>query len=235
MNNRVCIVTGVGEGNGRSISRRFAAAGYRVAMLSRSKGRLEAFEKAIAGTRGYACDVTDPAAIAATVDAVRKDLGPIDCLVHNAGSGMFADFMSTSPEDMELSWRINTLALLLLGQPCAEDMLRKGAGNVVVVGATSALRGGANFTPFASAKAGQRSLAQSMARSLGPRGIHVSYVVVDGVIDIPRTRATDWAKDQPDEFFIKPDHIAETVFMLTEQPRSSWTFELDIRPFGEKW
>jgi NAD(P)-dependent dehydrogenase (short-subunit alcohol dehydrogenase family) len=235
MTDRVCIVTGVGEGNGRSLSRRFAREGYAVAMLARSRERLDAFEQEIAGTKGYVCDVTDAQAIADTVAAVRRDLGPIDTLVHNAGSGVFADFLGTDAQDMEQSWRINTLALLLLGQPAVSDMLERGGGNVVVIGATSALRGGANFAPFASAKAAQRSLAQSMARSLAPKGIHVSYIVVDGVVDLPRTRATDWGKSLPDEAFIQPDHVADVAFMLTQQPRSTWTFELDIRPHVEKW
>jgi NAD(P)-dependent dehydrogenase (short-subunit alcohol dehydrogenase family) len=232
---KVCVVTGVGEGNGRALSKRFAAGGYQVAMLARSKPRLDALAAEIPGTRGFACDVADAESVAAAVATVREQLGPIDVLVHNAGSGVFASFMDTTAEMMESAWRTNTLALQLLGRPAVDDMLASGGGSIVVIGATSALRGGANFAPFAQAKAAQRSLAQSMARSLGPRGIHVSYIVVDGVIDIPRTRATDWAKDKPDSFFIQPDHIAETAYFLAHQPRSAWTFELDLRPFGEKW
>ena len=100
-------------------------------------------------------------------------------------------------------------------------------------GATASLRGGAGTAAFASAKAAQRSLAQSMARSLGPVGIHVAYVVIDGVIDIPRIRG--FFKDKPDDFFLKPDDIADTVYHLATQPRSAWSFEVDVRPFGEKW
>ena len=235
MTDRVCMVSGVGEGNGLSITKLFAQEGYRVAMLARTKQRLEQFEREIEGAHGFVCDVTDIGSMRSAVAALRKQLGPVDVFVHNAGSGTFADFVSTTPEQMEIAWRTNTLGLFVLGQEVVKDMLKKGAGNIVVVGATSALRGGANFTPFAQAKASQRSLAQSMARGLGPKGIHVSYVVVDGVIDIPRTRAMDWAKDKPDDFFLQADHIAEAIWYLTTQPKSAWTFELDLRPFGEKW
>ena len=231
---KLCVITGVGEGNGVAMSRRFAAEGYRVAMLARTKSKLDEFEKAIEGTRGYACDVTDPAAVTDAIERIREDLGPTDVFIHNAGSGMFKQFSDTTIEDMETSWRINTLALLQFGQAAAEDMLKTGSGSIVVTGATSSLRGGANFAPFASSKAAQRSLAQSMARSLGPQNIHVSYIIVDGVIDLPRTREL-FAKDEPDEFFIKAEDIAEAAYYLAHQPRSAWTFELDLRPFGEKW
>ena len=128
------------------------------------------------------------------------------------------------------------MGLFLLGQAAAKDMLESGVGgSIVVVGATSSLRGGADFTPFASAKASQRSLAQSMARGLGPRGIHVSYVIIDGLIDIPRIRKMDWAKNKPDDAFLIPDEIADAIWFLSKQPKSAWTFELDLRPYRESW
>jgi NAD(P)-dependent dehydrogenase (short-subunit alcohol dehydrogenase family) len=231
----VCVVTGVGEGNGRAISERFAQSGYQVAMLARTRERLDAFAREIPGARGFPCDVGDPDAVAACVDAVHVALGPISVLVHNAGSGLFRSFMDTTPDVLEQAWRTNALALLALGQRAAADMLQLGGGSIVVIGATASLRGGANFAPFASAKAAQRSLAQAMARSLGPQGVHVAYVVVDGVIDIPRTRAAEWARDKPDAFFLKPADIADAVHFLAHQPRSAWTAELDLRPFAEKW
>jgi len=235
MTSKVCMVTGVGEGNGRSIARRFAREGYRVAMLARTRETLDEIEAEIDGSRGYVCDVTDIGAVSSTVAAVRDGLGPIDVFVHNAGSGVFADFLSTTADQMEAAWRTNTMGLFVLGQAAAEDMLKRDGGSIVVVGATAALRGGANFTPFASAKASQRSLAQSMARGLGPKGVHVSYVVIDGVIDIPRVRAMDWTKDMPNHAFLLPDEIADAIWYLTEQPRSTWTFELDLRPYRETW
>ncbi len=230
---RACVVTGVGPGNGASLSRRFAAAGYRVAMLARSEERLRELEAQIPGAKGYVTDVGDADAVRATFERIRADLGPVDVLVHNAGSGSFGSFLDTKPDAFEQAWRINALGLLLCGQEAVKDMLNAGRGAVIVIGATASLRGGAGTAAFAPAKAAQRSLAQSMARSLGPQGIHVGYVVVDGVIDMPRTRQL--LRDRPDDFFLKADEIAESVYHLVEQDRSAWTFELDLRPFGEKF
>jgi NAD(P)-dependent dehydrogenase (short-subunit alcohol dehydrogenase family) len=229
----VCVITGVGPGNGAAFSRRFAAAGYRVAMLARSPDVLRAFENEIPNTTGYEVDVADTASVQKGFARVRAELGSVQVLIHNAGSGTFGDFQHTTPESFESAWRVNALGLLLCGQEVVPEMLAAGGGAIIVTGATASLRGGANFAAFASAKAAQRSLAQSMARSLGPQGIHVAVVIVDGVIDIPRTRAM--MSDRPDESFLKPGHIAETVLHLVGQERSAWTFELDLRPFGERW
>jgi NAD(P)-dependent dehydrogenase (short-subunit alcohol dehydrogenase family) len=233
MADRVCVVAGVGPGNGAAFARKFAAEGYGVAMLARTEERLREFEAQIPGTSGYPLDVGDADAIRNTFSKVRSDLGAVDVLLHNAGGGRFSSFMDTTPEVFEESWRTNTLSLLLCGQAVVPDMLNRGGGAIVVTGATASVRGGAAFAGFAPAKGGQRLLAQSMARSLGPQGIHVAYVLVDGVIDIPRTRG--FFSDKPDDFFLKPDSIAETVYHLAHQDRSAWTSELDLRPFGEKW
>jgi NAD(P)-dependent dehydrogenase (short-subunit alcohol dehydrogenase family) len=233
MANPVCVVTGVGPGNGAAFSRRFAREGYRVAMLARSEDSLREFESQIPGTRGYPTDVAERSSVREAFARVRADLGPVDVLVHNAGSGTFAAFLDTEPEQMEQAWRVNTLGLFLCAKEASTDMLKAGRGAIVVSGATASLRGGAAFTAFASAKAAQRILAQSIARNLGPQGIHVAYVVIDGVIDIPGTR--EFFEDKPDDFFLKPDAIADTVYHLAIQDRSAWTFEVDVRPFGEKW
>ena len=164
---------------------------------------------------------------------IRSELGPVEVLIHNAGSGAFASWDDTTPEQFETAWRTNALGLLQCGRAVTPDMAKAGRGSIVVIGATASRRGGAITAAFASAKAAQRSLAESMARSLWPQGIHVAYLVIDGVIDIPRTRA--FFKDKPDEFFLAPDRIADTVHQLVEQDRSAWTFELELRPFGEKW
>lgn len=233
MTERVCVVAGVGPGNGAAFVRRFADAGYRVAMLARSRETLDALEAELPAARGYATDVTDARAVAATFARLREELGPVDVLVHNAGSGVFGSFLEISPETFEEAWRTNALSLLLCGREAVADMRSRGRGSVVVIGATASRRGGAGFAAFAPAKAAQRSLAESMARSLGPEGIHVAVVIVDGVIDTPRTRR--FFADRPDEFFLDPNRIAETVLHLAEQDRSAWTFELDLRPFGERW
>lgn len=233
MAGKVCVVTGVGMGNGASFSRRFAAGGYQVAMLARSAERLRELEATIPGARGYPTDVADAAAMEQTLGRIRGELGPVNVLLHNAGSGAFAPFADVTPEMLEMAWRINTYALLVLTREVVPDMLRAGGGAIVVTGATASWRGGASTAAFAAAKAAQRSLAQSAARALGPQGIHVAYVIVDGVIDMPLTRS--FLSDRPDDFFLKPDAIAETVYHVAHQDRSAWTFEVDLRPFGEKW
>jgi NAD(P)-dependent dehydrogenase (short-subunit alcohol dehydrogenase family) len=229
----VCVVAGVGPGNGVSITRRFARAGYRVAMLARSAERLAEWEKEIPGARGYACDVTDRAAVGETFAALRRDLGPVEVLVHNAALGAFGEFMELEPATLEATFRVNVMSLVHCGQAAARDMLERGSGAIVITGNTSARRGRAGFAGFAPTKAAQRILAESMARSLGPKGIHVAYAVIDAVIDVPWTR--ERFAGRPDAFFAKPDDIAETIWHLAHQPRSAWSFEVDLRPFGEAW
>ncbi len=168
-----------------------------------------------------------------TMARVAHELGPVNVLVHNAAAGAFNQFMDVEPATLELTFRTNVMSLLHLGQAVVPDMLEAGRGDILVIGNTSAWRGSANFAAFAPTKAAQRILAQSMARSLGPQGIHVAYIVVDAVIDVPWTRKMN--PKRPDEFFIQPSDIAESVFLLSQQNPSAWTFEMDLRPFGEKW
>lgn len=233
MADKVCVVAGVGPGTGTALSRRFAAGGYRVAMLARDAERLAGLEREIAGSRGYGVDVTDAARVQEVVGRIRSELGPPSVLVHNAVSGHFGEFLDVTPDVLENTFRTNVLSLLLLGQAVVPHMLAGAGGAIVVTGNTAAWRGVANFAAFAPSKAAQRILAQSMARSLGPKGIHVAYVVIDAVIDVPWTRQA--FASRPDEFFARPDAIAETVYHVAHQDRSAWTFEVDLRPFGEKW
>jgi len=233
MPNEVCIVAGVGPGTGTALSRRFAAGGYRVAMLARNAERLSALEKELPGSRGYAVDVTDASRVAETIERIRTELGPPGVLVHNAVAGHFGEFMSVAPSALEETFRTNVLSLMLLGQAVTPLMVERGGGAIVVTGNTSAWRGSANFAAFAPSKAAQRILAQSMARSLGPQGIHVAYVVVDAVIDVPWTRQA--FPNRPDDFYAQPKAIADTVFFVARQDRSAWSFEVDLRPFAEKW
>jgi NAD(P)-dependent dehydrogenase (short-subunit alcohol dehydrogenase family) len=230
---KVCVVAGVGPGTGAALSRRFGAGGYRVAMLARDRERLASLEAEIAGSRGYPTDVTDAAAVQDVVARIGAELGPPAVLVHNAVSGHFGEFLDVAPAVLEQTFRTNVLSLMMLGQAVVPGMLAAGGGAIVVTGNTSAWRGAANFAGFAPSKAAQRILAQSMARSLGPRGIHVAYVVIDAVIDVPWTRQAFAAR--PDEFFAQPSAIAETVYQVAHQDRSAWSFEVDLRPFAEKW
>jgi NAD(P)-dependent dehydrogenase (short-subunit alcohol dehydrogenase family) len=244
--NDVCLVTGVGGATGSAIARRFARGGYRVAMLARDRERLARLEEEIAGSRSYPCDVGDLAALATTVDAVRADLGTPCVLVHNAVSATFATFLEGEPAVLERNFRVNTTALLHLARALAPDMVAAGRGAIVVTGNTSSLRGVPTYALFAPTKAAQRILAQSLARDLGPKRVHVGYVTIDAAIDAPwlsdggRTRPTwlepptgwRWSRD---EFFAQPDAIADEVFHVAHQHPSTWSFDHVVRPFAEKW
>ncbi len=229
----VCVVAGVGPGTGLASVERFAKGGYQVAMLARREDRLKEWAAAIPNTHAFASDVTDRAALDATFDAIRNELGPVDVLVYNAAMGSFSEFMDLAPEVLESNFQINTMGLFHCGQLAAADMLASGAGSIVITGNTSARRGKARFAGFAPTKAAQRILGESMARSLGPKGIHVSYLIIDAVIDLEWTRKS--MPEAPDDFFAKPADIAESVWHLAHQPRSTWTFETEIRPFAENW
>jgi NAD(P)-dependent dehydrogenase (short-subunit alcohol dehydrogenase family) len=229
----VCVVVGIGPGNGAAFARRFARDGYRVALLARRTELSEPLAAELGDARAYACDASDKASVEATFAAIARDLGEVDVLVYNAGSGAWGSVEEITPEQFETSWRINTLGALLTSQQVIASMKRRGAGSIVFIGATASRRGGAKTAAFAPAKAAQRSLAESMARHLWPAGVHVSLLSVDGVIDIPATRARMAGK--PDDFFARPDDIADHVYRLTQQPRSAWAFEVEIRPFGETW
>jgi len=229
----VCVVAGVGPGTGLACVERFAKGGYQVAMLARNENRLKEWEAAIPNTHAFASDVTDRPSLEATFDAIRSRLGPVDALVYNAAMGSFTEFMDLEPAVLETNFQINTMGLFHCGQLAAADMLASGAGSIVITGNTSARRGKANFAGFAPTKAAQRILGESMARSLGPKGIHVSYLVIDAVIDLEWTRKR--MPDATDDYFAKPADIAQTVWHLAHQPKSTWTFETEIRPFAENW
>lgn len=229
----VCVVAGVGPGTGRACVERFARGGYRTAMLARDTERLELLAREIPNSRAFACDVCDPASVKAAFDALRAELGPVDVLIYNAAAGSFQPFMELEPAVLEQNFRTNTMGLLHCGKIAATDMLERGAGAIVITGNTAARRGVPRYAGFAPTKAAQRILGESMARDLGPKGVHVSYLVIDAVISVPWTRER-WP-DLPDEYFAMPADIAETVWHLAHQPKSAWSFETEVRPFGEKW
>lgn len=233
MNKPVCVILGVGPGNGEAFARKFSQEGYALALLSRSPRTTEKIAAELPDARSYECDATNPASITATFANVRKDLGEVDVLLYNAGSGVFGDPEETSLADFENAWKVNALGGLAAAKEVMSAMKARGAGSIIYTGATASLRGGAKFTAFASAKAAQRNLAQSLARHLWPAGIHVALLIVDGMIDLPRTR--QMVPDKDDSFFLRPADIAETVWNLTQQPKSAWSFEVDVRPFRETW
>lgn len=233
MSDPVCLISGVGPGTGAALARRFASGGYQVAMLARDEDRLRTLESEIEGARAYVCDVSDPEAVRATVAGVRGDLGAPTVLVHNAVGGAFGDFLEVEPEQLRANFEVNVMGLLYLARALAPAMIEAGRGAIMVTGNTSARRGMPRFAGFAPTKAGQRILAESMARSLGPQGVHVAYFVIDAVIDLEWTRRR--MPDRPDDFFIKPEAIAENVWYVAHQDPSAWSFEVELRPYGERW
>jgi NAD(P)-dependent dehydrogenase (short-subunit alcohol dehydrogenase family) len=233
MSKPVCVVVGVGPGNGAALARRFHREGYAVAMLARSTELTAGLARELEGARAYSCDVSDEAAVSRTFAAIAVDLGPVDVLVYNAGVGVWGTFEDVSAKDFEHAWRVNALGGFLAAKQVVGPMKKAGRGTIVFIGATASRRGNVKTAAFAPAKAAQRSLAESMARHLWPAGVHVAVVILDGVVDLPRTR--EMLADKPDSFFISPDEVAESVLTLARQPRSVWTFELEARPFGETW
>lgn len=229
----VCVVVGVGPGNGAALAQRFHEGGYTLALLARSTELSQELAARLGEARAYACDVADERAVADTFAAIERELGPVEVLLYNAGSGVWGTIEDVSAADFEQSWRVNTLGAFLTAKQVIGPMKQAGRGTIVFVGATASRRGNVKTAAFAPAKAAQRSLAESMARHLWPAGIHVAVVILDGVVDLPRTR--QMMPNKPDEFFVKPRDLAESVWQLAQQPRSAWSFELEARPFGESW
>lgn len=233
MTRPVCAVVGIGPGNGAALARRFAKEGYAVALLSRRTELSADLAKELKDSRAYACDAGDAASVAKAFAAIRKEMGEVDALVYNAGAGVWGNIEDVTAEGFETSWRVNTLGLFLTAKEVIPAMKKKKSGSIVAIGATASRRGMPRTAAFAPAKAAQRALCESMARHLWPAGIHVSLIVVDGIVDLPRSRQHHAGK--PDSFFIKPDDVAATAWWLTQQAPSAWSFEVEARPFGETW
>jgi NAD(P)-dependent dehydrogenase (short-subunit alcohol dehydrogenase family) len=229
----IALVSGVGPGTGRAIVQRFANGGYRVAMLARNRARLEALETEIPNTIGVVCDVADARQVEGAVAAVRAKLGHPEVLIHNAVGGWFGNFLDVDPAMLNANFQVNTMGLLYLARELAPSMIEAGKGAIVVTGNTAAIRGKATFAAFAPTKAAQRVLAESMARFLGPKGVHVAYLVIDAVIDLEWTRRLQ--SDKPDDFFCKPADIADEIWHVVHQKPSAWSFNVEVRPFGERW
>jgi NAD(P)-dependent dehydrogenase (short-subunit alcohol dehydrogenase family) len=225
----LAIITGVGPGTGSSLARRFARAGYRTALIARDAARLDALVSELPDAIALPCDVTDANALAAAV----REAGHAEVVVHNAVGGAWGSFREIDPAVLDANFQVNVMALLHLARLTTPSMVEAGHGSLIVTGNTSALRGRAGFAGFAPTKAAQRILAESMARDLGPKGVHVAYLVIDAVIDVPWAR--ERMRDKPDDFFIKPAAIADEVFHLVSQDRSSWSFYAEVRPFHEVW
>jgi len=233
MTKKSCLITGVGPGTGAALVRRFVAGGYVVGMLARDAERLDALAGEFADAHAFVCDVSDTEALHSAFHAVKTQLGSPDIIVHNAVAAERGSYMDISPQRLTKAFEVNTMALLQLARLATPDMIDKSAGAIICTGNTSAYRGRAKFAGFAPTKAAQRILLESIAREAGPKGIHAAYVAIDAVIDVPWTREA--FGDRPDDFFCQPDDIAEECYRIAHQPRSAWTFESVIRPFGETW
>ena len=234
MSDKVCLVTGVGEGTGAAIARRFASGGYQVAMLARNEERLAALEEELSGSKAFAFDLADQDRLVEVCHWVNENMGAPDVVVHNAVRATFDTFLEGDPDDLERNFRVNTTSLLSLARSFAPGMVERGSGAIAVTGNTAAFRGIPNYALFSPTKAAQRNLAQALARDLGPKGVHIAYFNIDAVINVPWTRDR-FPPDKPQEFFIEPADIADEVFHVVHQPSSAWSFDVEIRPFGEKW
>jgi NAD(P)-dependent dehydrogenase (short-subunit alcohol dehydrogenase family) len=229
----LAVITGVGPGTGTALVRRFHTGGYRVAMIARSAERLAALEEVLPDAFSAPCDVADPVALHAGLSAIEARAGAPKVVIHNAVGGAFGTFLEIAPEILERNFHVNVMGLLHLARWAAPLMERAGGGSLIATGNTSALRGRANFAGFAPTKAAQRILAESIAREMGHKGVHVAYLLIDAVIDLPWTRERHRGK--PDEFFIEPAAIAEEAWHIAHQLRSAWSFLTEIRPFAEQW
>ncbi len=231
MNPPVAMVAGAGPGLGRALAQRFIHGGMRVVLLAREAARLSALAEALGpDARPLACDLTDPDAVAAAFDRVDRELGTPQCVIFNAGTYRPGAVMEVTPQDFLDCWKIGCYAGFLVGQQAARRMVERGNGSILFTGATASLRGSARFVNLASPKFALRALAQSMARELDPRGVHVAHVIIDGQIRAPGRQRSEAPDAQ-----LEPAAIAESYWQLHTQPRSAWTLELDLRPWVERF
>jgi len=235
-NHPVAVVIGVGPGLGAALVRRFAAA-YPVATLARNAEFLKTLavetRKSGAKVLDLPCDVSDSTQVTQAFRAIRKDLGEPELLLYNAGSGTFGSITEITPEQYEADWRVNAFGAFVAAKEVAPGMVARGHGAMLFTGATAGVKAGAKSVSFGPAKFAMRGLAQSLARDLGPKGIHVAWINVDGSIDIPGARGLKPSLKDGD--FLKPEAIAETYWHLAHQDPSAWTMELEVRPFKEKF
>lgn len=226
---RVALIVGVGPGLGAALARRFARESFRVALVARSPEFIGGLARDLSslGQEAIAlsADASDPAQMATAIAQARSQLGSIGVLIHNASSSFGDGLLGTSAEQFEQTWKIAALGAFVCARETAPDMISAGSGAMLFTGATSSVRGG-GWLAFSSAKFALRGLAQSLARELWPKGIHVAHVVVDGVIG---------DGNENKEPSLDPARMADAYFQLATQDRSAWTLELDLRPYREKF
>ncbi|MDD0845016.1 SDR family oxidoreductase [Pseudomonas sp. Gutcm_11s] len=240
-NKKVVLVIGAGDATGGAIAKRFAREGYVACVTRRSADKLQPLVDEIRAAggeaHGFASDARKEEEVAALVEGIERDIGPIEAFVFNIGANVPCSILDETARKYFKIWEMACFSAFLTGQAVARRMVTRGRGTILFTGATAGLRGASHFAAFAGAKHGVRALAQSMARELGPRNIHVAHVVVDGAIDTAFIRDTfpDIYARKDEDGILDPDHIADNYWFLHAQPRDAWTFELDLRPWMEKW
>jgi NAD(P)-dependent dehydrogenase (short-subunit alcohol dehydrogenase family) len=238
---KVVLVIGAGDATGGAIAKRFAREGYVACVTRRSADKLQPLVDSIRAeggeAHGFASDARKEEEVAALVEGIERDIGPIEAFVFNIGANVPCSILDETARKYFKIWEMACFAAFLSAQAVARRMVTRSRGTILFTGATAGLRGAANFAAFAGAKHGVRALAQSMARELGPRNIHVAHVVVDGAIDTAFIRDSfpDLYARKDQDGILDPEHIAENYWFLHTQPRDAWTFELDLRPWMERW
>jgi NAD(P)-dependent dehydrogenase (short-subunit alcohol dehydrogenase family) len=238
---RVALVMGAGDAIGSAIVRRFAERGLTVCAARRNGERLE---ELVAGLReqgyaahGFSCDARKEESVVELFRHIEADIGELDVVIFNVGANVPLGILETDTRKFYKIWEMACFAGFLTGREAARYMTGRGRGTIIFTGATASVKGSAGFAAFSSAKHGLRALAQSMARELGPRNIHVAHLVIDAAVD------TEWVKGMVPDFdalkaeeaIADPEDLAVNYVTLYDQPRNSWTFEMDVRPWKETW
>ena len=237
------VVIGAGDATGGAIARAFAAEGLTACVNRRERNadQLEALARSIRDdgyeARAFPADARDEAAMIALFAQVEAEVGPVEVAVFNIGANVNFSIGETTVRVYTKVWEMACLGGFLMGREAAKHMQPRGRGTIIFTGATASLRGGSGFSAFSGAKGALRMLAQSMARELGPQGIHVAHTVIDGAIDTDfiKGRHPDFEQAKAQDLILSPAAIAANYVMLHKQPKSAWTHELDLRPWGEKW
>jgi NAD(P)-dependent dehydrogenase (short-subunit alcohol dehydrogenase family) len=238
---QVALVIGAGDATGGAIAKKFASEGFIACAARRSADKLEPLIAEIRSSggeaHGFACDARKEEEVVKLVDDIERDIGPIEVMVFNIGANVPCSILEETARKYFKIWEMACFSAFLVGREVAKRMVERGHGTIIFTGATAGMRGSANFAAFAGAKHALRALAQSMARELGPRNIHVAHVIVDGAIDTEfiRTNFPDRYALKNEDGILNPDHIADNYWYLHTQPRDAWTHELDLRPWMERW
>ena len=243
MKKKAALIVGAGADTGSAIARAFAAEGYHACITRRPRNldALEILAQSIRDAGGeatpFGVDARDDEEVSALIEKIETTIGPIDVCVFNIGANVRFDLGDTTPRVFRKVWEMACYAGFLAAREVLPRMAERGQGTFIFTGATASVRGAAGFSAFSSAKAGLRNLAQAAAREFGPKNVHVAHVIVDGMIDSNFIRenipGVDALREQ--DRILNPDHIAQNYVNLHRQPRDAWTFELDLRPYGETW